>query len=175
MPPCLDGIKAIGSRATLGETILWDKEMSNLLKSICRKPRQLDYIQGNGLWPVSHLHSVPVSIVQMKETKLTQSQSEVVCVFWCVSLLNRLTWNSQLPYLWLPLVENGKVEKVRLIGMQQPWSLFAAALPALQRLVASTDGSVYPRNTDWLWESWCSNRVRFWTPRAIDNAVFLSV
>lgn len=39
MPSCLDGIKAINTGATLGETILYDKEMSYLLKSMCRKPR----------------------------------------------------------------------------------------------------------------------------------------
>lgn len=41
MPSCLDGIKAINTGATLGETILYDKEMSYLLKSMCRKPTQL--------------------------------------------------------------------------------------------------------------------------------------
>lgn len=51
MPPCLDGIKALDSRAMFGETILRDKETNDLLKSMCRKPRPVDNTQRNGLWP----------------------------------------------------------------------------------------------------------------------------
>lgn len=42
----------------------------------------------------------------------------------CVSSLDKLKWNSQFPHSWLPLVENGKVERVRLTVMQQSSSLF---------------------------------------------------